>query len=317
MPKKLSPETIEQIDAAVAVTVDEALERANHTLVINGNRYHLEIKDNILMLRNEVVLDKLLPRINTSDISLCKAFPTAWLALLDEKYPLMDYWMHFLHTPKELALMRVTDWAAYLVIDDAFKYASKLVPAAKFVSLPTEAGVYQVEYINGVYKVIRKMKDTRQEVGEPDWRTKQRNANYKHQAISILFSGQEVNARCYGNTSLYMKKMEEVISIDDDELRAETSERNIATSTFKKNEYKINTYIQKLEDEGKTFKSAARTIKLANDVILEATDMIGRKFIIFDGKVGLNPFKVTKENLETWLNVSHKDPEYVIVEDTN
>jgi len=295
-------ETIEEIDAAVVTESQVIL--ANHVLEVNGNMLHLEVKDNkILMIRNEVVQDPPLPLINTSDDNLSKALSTAWLSLLDNTYPIMDRYVHMKYTPEQLSVKMVTDWAGYLIVEEGIPYASELIPASKIVSIPTDPGVYQLEYIAGKYKILREMKDTRWEKAEPKWRTQQRKAVYKHTALNLMFLGYNINARYFESTARYIAKLDEVISIPDAAERAKVSKDNIARSVVGQTEYHVDQWAEKVEQEtGKKFQSAVRAVKLADGTILEALDCIGLKFMRWWDNSPVGEYKVTAENLENFLS---------------
>lgn len=313
MPKKLTPE-VTPIKFVEGQTEDEVMLN-NHVLVLNGNRLHLTVKDTILMVRNEVVTD--LPQVNTSDDGLSKAISTAWLGLIDNRYPLADRWVHMLHTPEELNAMMVSDWAGYLVIVKDVPYASEIIPASEFVSIPTEPGVYQFEYLMGEYKVNHKMKNSRYVAGEPKWISQQRNTYYKQLAITLLVQGRNINARYFPRIGKYIAKLSETIQIEDPVERKTFSDINIKTAAVKSTEYGLKVYETKLATEGKSFVSAAEVLKLADGTFMAAVDgimecidgstkevksVIGHEFDRWYGTVHLISMPVTVVNAQNFLS---------------
>jgi len=303
MPKKLTP--VEEIDAAVEMTEDQVI-LANHVLEVNGNMLHLEIKDGFMSIKNEVITG--LPKINASDENLAKALSTAWLGILDGRYAEMDRWVHAYHTKTELQTMMVCDWAGFLVITEGIPYASQIIPASRFVSIPTDPGVYQYEYLMGEYKVTHKMKNTRYEASEAPWFTTQRNAYYKHLALTLMVLGHDINARYFPRTGRYIAKLEEVISIEDSNERAAVSAQNIAVSGVKRTEYRLDNFIKKEAEQGKVFQSAVRAVKLADGTLMAVKDVIGREFDRWLGSLPYGKIVVTEQNVEKFISTCVQNP---------
>lgn len=283
------------------VTEDDVV-LANHTIEVNGNTLHLDVKDSILMIRNAAQTGEVL--LNTSDENLSRAFMTAWLALVDKRYPAMDMYVHLLHSPEELKILQVSDWAGYLMINEDVPYASKLIPAKRFVSIPTDPGCYQFEYLMGEYKVTRKMKNSRWVKGEPEWIRQQRNTLYKHLALNFLLAGRNINARYFPRTAIYTHKISEVIAIPDAEERHAVSQTNIDKSVIKNADYSLGIYEQKLAEAGKKFESKLRGVKLADGTFMPIEQMIGHVFSRKFNTIALDDLEVSEVNAEHFVSLA-------------
>ena len=283
-------------------STEEQVILANHTQDVCGNVMHFIPADGILRITNEEVND--LPVFRCKNDDLSRAFSTAWLGLIDGRYPLFDRQVALLHTHEDLKAMVSCPWAGYLTLGEDDAYVSPLISKKSFMSLPTDPGVYVLDYLMGQYKVVRNLKATRYVADEPRWVKIARSAFYKHVALSILATGRNVEARHFPRTNKYVQSMDEIISIPDAAERAVESDRRIKTATIKQDEYGLNVYVTKLAEKGEKFESQLEQIKLVNGQLMTKADALGHTFNRTFGTVPMGTVEVTALNVENFFSIA-------------